>query len=628
MGTQFPESGKVRLTWMGEEVPAWMMELENAAIEKSIVFYSPNAHSRYSLINTFQLVSDPKPLPHLQPMAPGFGISSSPILTWLKLEEDLIYEPQSASESHYLWTTITTSFPFQTSFYLKGLDDSRPAKVSVSIRKRGAVDEHLIMVQINDSEINELSWGGEPEKLFNFQINSGKLIEGENTIKIEIAGEEDDRMVVDLDWVKIEYYRKSFQEMNNLEWRGGGDFEVIGGWNGVTLTLPINGGEGWISQAGPGGVVSYTTNLEEEYVTADENGWQFPRLLRPIHSINSLEKGFSGAEYVILTPSIWEADLAPLAEYYRNQGLKTTIATLDAVYDRFSGGQVDPTAIQAYLQNGLTNWQFQPKYALLVGDFVNDPSRLPDNGAYLPGFFVNTQYGGETVSDYPFSLGEDGIPRIAIGRWPVNNRVDLNQLVSNTINPNIDGSHDLLVSSIVDPSDLSFSGAQDIFSRLLKSYGSSNSTVFVPTNQEQPPEVDVPVLVYFGHGSLTTWGNPPQISTSMFNKQWNNPPEIILQFTCLTGYFISPENLSLSEVLLQSGVPAVIGPTSLTLPGDQWLLVENWVKALQDPDLIRVGDLLLNVWQNTSSEPDKEDITQTYQLFGDPAYSLLWKAKK
>jgi hypothetical protein len=96
----------------------------------------------------------------------------------------------------------------------------------------------------------------------------------------------------------------------------------------------------------------------------------------------------------------------------------------------------------------------------------------------------------------------------------------------------------------------------------------------------------------------------------------------------LTGYFISPENLSLSEVLLQSGVPAVIGPTSLTLPGDQWLLVENWVNALHDPDLIRVGDLLLYVWQNSSSEPDMEVITQTYQLFGDPAYSLLWKAKK
>ena len=84
----------------------------------------------------------------------------------------------------------------------------------------------------------------------------------------------------------------------------------------------------------------------------------------------------------------------------------------------------------------------------------------------------------------------------------------------------------------------------------------------------------------------------------------------------------------MSEVLLQSGVPAVIGPTSLTLPGDQWVLVENWAKALHDPDLIRSGDLLLYVWQNTSSASDAVDVPQTYQLFGDPAYSLLWKAKK
>jgi hypothetical protein len=629
MGKKFLESGRMRLTWMGVEVPAWMMVVEDESVEKSLVFYSPASHSRYSLTNTYQLESYSEPLPHIQTNMTGFGIASSSIKTWLKLEEDLIYEPQSKTESHYLWTTITASTPFLTTFDLNGVDEDKPAKVILSLRKRGAVDKHQIRLLINDSVVGDIFWEGEPEKQVDFQIPGGKLIGGKNTIKLEIIGEEADRMVVDLDWVKIENNRKSFQNMDNLQWQGIGDYEVISGWKGLTITLPIAGGEGWISQAGPGGVVAYTTTRDVVYVTVDESSWRFPKLLRPVHSTNSLEKGFSGAEYVILTPSTWEADLEPLADYYRNEGLKTTIASLDAIYDCFSGGQVDPSAIQKYLQAGLKNWDIPPKYALLVGDFVNNPSQLPENRAYLPGFFISTQYGGETVSDYPFSLGEDGIPVVAIGRWPVNGRDELRQFVSRTINRQVEGSFDVLVSSMVDPSDSSFSGAQEIFLKLLNpddnSYGSIG---MIPANQAEPPEVDAPILVYFGHGSLTAWGNPPLLNTSALTKPWINHPEIVLQFTCLSGYFVFAGQSSLSEVLLKVGVPAVIGPTSLTLPGDQWTLVENWAKALQNAELKRSGDLLLFVWRNTSTTSAELEVTQTYQLFGDPAYSLSWKVEK
>jgi hypothetical protein len=629
MGTKFPESGTMRLTWMGEEVPAWMMVVEDESVEKSLVFYSPDSHSRYSLTKTYQLESYSKPLPHIQTIMTGFWIASSSIKTWVKLEEDLIYEPQSKTESHYLWKTITTSTPFLTTLNLNGVDKDKPAKVILSLRKRGAVDKHQVRLVINDLVVGDKFWEGEPESQFEFQIPDGKLIEGKNTIMLEIIGEESDQMVVDLDWVKIEYYRKSFQEMDHLQWQGIGDYEVISGWKGLTLTLPIAGGEGWISQAGPGGVVAYSTTRDVVYVTADERSWRFPKLLRPVHSTNSLEKGFSGAEYVILTPSIWESDLEPLADYYRSEGLKTTIATLDAIYDRFSGGQVDPSAIQKYLQAGLKNWEIQPKYALLVGDFVNNPTQLPENGAYLPGFFISSQYGGETVSDYPFSLGEDNVPIVAIGRWPVNNRDELRQLVRSTIHRQAEGSVDMLVSSMVDPSASSFSGAQDIFLKLLNpDYNSSGSIGVIPTNQTEPLEVDAPILAYFGHGSLTAWGNPPLLNTSALTKPWINHPEIVLQFTCLSGYFVFAGQSSLSEVLLKVGVPAVIGPTSLTLPGDQWALVENWAKALQNADLKRSGDLLLFVWQNTSTTPAELEVTRTYQLFGDPAYFLSWKSEK
>lgn len=623
MGTTFPENGDLKVKRLGVEIPAWKLELQGAGVERSIAFYHSPSHSRYTTVDTYQLVSSPESMPTLLPMPPGFGAAATAVQTWIRLEEDNIYEPLSTSETKYLWETLTDQKPFQISFSLEGLKEESPTSLRMSVRKRGAIDRHAIEVQLNGLKIEEYSWQGSPEAEINIMIPPTAFAEEDNLIEISLTGDDAEKMVVDVDWLEVYYYQETIPGSSFLKWQTEKTSQNIGGWQGLTITLPVTEGEGWISQAGPTGVVSYPTTPGSVYVTADESGWKYPRLLRPIHTTDSLERGFSGADYIIIAPPIWQEDLEPLADYYRTQGLKTTIAALDAIYDRYTNGQVDPSAIQTYIQEAWRKWEIKPKYALLVGDFTNDPTKLPDNGAYLPSFFVNSKFGGETISDFPFSLDESGQSTIAIGRWPVNNRNDLQRILGNSLSQAESPPEELRIFGLVDPAEESFNQTYEIMRRLFEADQPISPEIAIERFEPQKlPESEFGFLVYFGHGSLTSWGSPPLLNTSIIKDEWRGVPLAVMQFTCLTSYFIAPDEVSLSEELLLAGVPIVYGPTHLTLPGDQWALVESWVMGLKEKNYERIGDLIVYTWNNLPATNEANEIRQTYILLGDPAYRI------
>lgn len=628
MGTKFPATGGVSIWQDGRVIPAWQLELDDATQGRSIVFYAAGSSSRYSQKDIYQLVQASQPTPKLEPMPPGFGAAISPVKTWLRLEENHFYDPLSMDESYWLWTTLTEDAPFSQSFELTGTDATQEGEMILSVGKRGAVDEHRLGVILNDRPLDEVSWAGEAKTTITLPIPPGMLLEGENLLQIKLQGEETNQMVVDLDWIEIEYFQGEVADRESLLWQAVGDVQNIGGWQGLTISLPLGGGEGWISQAGPGGVVTYPTQPGTEFITADEAGWRYPSLLRPVHNTSSLERGFSGAEYVILSPPAWQAELEPLADFRRNEGLKTTIATLDAIYDRYSNGQVNPAAIRSYLQEALRKWETPPRYVLLVGDFSVDPQQMPGDGTYLPAFFVNTPFGGETVSDYPFALDENGQPALAVGRWPVNNRQELAGVLNSTIGEDRNRSENLHILGLVDPSEADFAQTQGVMERLIQPQTGASLKVSLDFQSNSlPTRGDYPVLMYIGHGSLTAWANPPLMNGDIFARNWSTPPVLILQFTCLSGYFVAPDQTSLSEEFLRAGVPVVMGPTSLTLPADQWPLMENWLLTLQQAEFGRVGDMLLNVWKRMADSPQALDVTQTFLLFGDPAYKVPWADK-
>lgn len=628
LGFQFPPQNGMQLQFMGKSIPAWLVDENSVIPERSIVFYAPSPQSRYSATDTYQLVPNKQPMPGLKILSPGISTTRSSVKTQLHLEKNLVYEPQAGIEHPFFWGIISNGNSLLVPFQIQSFDDQKPCALTFFAASRGAAMETELEVKLNSQTIQTVKWSGNKGQQFTLEIPAGNLQAGDNAIKFSVIGDE---MVVDFDWADIQYYLES-PEQSVLVWTGDGTEQTISGWNGLVFALAENGANGWIAQAGPGGMITVPTEADSVYFAADQASLQKPLSIQKLQELPTDVEGFSGSDYLIFSPKPWLADLEPLAEYYRSQGLKASVIDTQSIYDQFSGGQVDPGGIQKYLQSAINKWQHKPAYALMVGDFVYDPLQLPKDGAYLPAFFIQTAYGGETVSDYPFSLDENGQPTLAIGRWPVNSREDVQFLVKTAIQWNQRQAEEQFTAlRMIDSSDEAFMGSAYIFGKLF--LGQDWNTHFPISEMKDldwgKGNLKYNSLIYFGHGSVVQWGTDPTITIEELKKNPIKDINFVLQFTCLTGYFISPGQPSLSEDLLLSGVPAVIGPTSLTLPSDQWMIIEKWADALQDPTLTRVGDLVAQVWKSTLiADPGQLDTLQTFLLFGDPALKIPWVTPK
>ncbi|MBE0687246.1 MAG: hypothetical protein IH585_14745, partial [Anaerolineaceae bacterium] len=103
----------------------------------------------------------------------------------------------------------------------------------------------------------------------------------------------------------------------------------------------------------------------------------------------------------------------------------------------------------------------------------------------------------------------------------------------------------------------------------------------------------------------------------------SSAPPVIISFSCLNGYFIHPEKISLAEGLLfypNGGVTGIFAPTGQTFMEEHEKLLQFFQDKLQSKNHFRIGDLIFH--QEGVKFPEdytKADILETYIYFGDPA---------
>jgi hypothetical protein len=135
------------------------------------------------------------------------------------------------------------------------------------------------------------------------------------------------------------------------------------------------------------------------------------------------------------------------------------------------------------------------------------------------------------------------------------------------------------------------------------------------------------LLAYFGHGSVSMLGKDKLFTTEdVGGLSKNARPPVVINMTCLIGFFIHPKVESLSEALLwkpDGGAVALLAPSSLTLPSDQSFLSQALVEViLTNPDT-RLGDIHLQARRQVPADNTGAlDVMHTFMLFGDPALRL------
>jgi hypothetical protein len=154
------------------------------------------------------------------------------------------------------------------------------------------------------------------------------------------------------------------------------------------------------------------TDTLREFVASDGMNFYTPEKVGNV-SFQNLH-ALPQVDYVIVTPPDFTSEANRLANLHRANGTTVHVVTTDQVYNEFSSGMLDPTAIKRFMKMFYDRSKFipnsEPKYLLLFGDGTYDPkNRVPNNNNYVPTYqALNSEnYISALVSDDYYGLLDD-----------------------------------------------------------------------------------------------------------------------------------------------------------------------------------------------------------------------------
>ncbi|KAA3658955.1 MAG: hypothetical protein DWQ04_23615 [Chloroflexi bacterium] len=596
----------------------------------ALIFYGQAPTNRYTPTRVYMLETGKKGVlmeetaVSLIPNAPTF----STITQTQHFEQNNIYESRArtaANDTVWFWHKFQPDGHFAIDLNLPHLlHDSSQITISLwglSSNPQIKID-HDIDVLINDHFLKTLQWDGAITHTETIIIPAGLLHSGQNQITFNNPPSIDNPVdIVLLDWIDLTVTTTSAPtnqiftintQVGNVQVDGVQKRPFL-----FNLTQP-NKPQLLTHWQHQNNTLTFAANENQHYLVTTSHEMQQPPHLQLLRNRAWLEV-ISGADFVIVTTDALKTAVSPLKTQRESEGLQVAIVSIADLYDTFATGHETPQAIHSFLQHASKNWSPSPQYVLLVGDATTDYRSYinPPPAHHIPTLMVPVTFGGETISDARLAdVDEDGRSDLALGRWPVNSKQEVTNLVKRTLA--YEHQAELKAETvIVDPADPAFSKMAD---RLVI------NGRFSHTDTQSTPQLDPAswFAAYIGHGSLTQWGqtsilHQDQLPTSM--------PPIILQFTCLTGLFAHPTQPSLSETMLNTpnGPIVTVAATSLTLSQHQEPFANTLIKEIENPATTRIGDAFLHAQQSltTTNNPALQDIHDTFILLSDPTTPIL-----
>ncbi len=368
-----------------------------------------------------------------------------------------------------------------------------------------------------------------------------------------------------------------------------------------------------------------------------------------------------GAKYIIVTNEKFKDQAERLKEYRQNEAphkLSSVVVYVDEIFNEYSSGMLDPTAIRNFLQDALNNWQVKPQFVLFFGDGDFDYYNLLGKNKNFVPTFQTLQSMNEIISyamdDYYSRLiGDDNSADIAIGRLPVSSLEEAESVVNKIIFYEKNSEKGLWRNTITLVADDGLTSKRDDGSlhtdqseRLSKNnippffdqnkiYLSNYPTVITGLGRRKP-EVNKAIinainngtliLNYIGHGSPELWAHEQVFVRETSIPQLRNKDYFFLTAaTCDFGKFDDPENQSGVEEMLVLNNYGMIGALSAVRPvysQENAALNGVFYRKLLGPKDSQglpypIGTAFYQMKQNRTGENDEK-----FHLFCDPALRL------
>jgi flagellar hook assembly protein FlgD len=397
-----------------------------------------------------------------------------------------------------------------------------------------------------------------------------------------------------------------------------------------------------------------------EYFAVGPNGYKTPVGIQKMG--NSNLHGFSdGAEFVIISHNDFLAEAQRLKEYREQAGpdaLSTYVADVQDVYNEFSGGLLDPTAIRDFLKYAYDNWKVKPRYVLLFGDGDYDYKNiLSQDKNWIPPYETPetlVQINSYCTDDYFAEVsGNDQIVDLAVGRIPVRSadeaRVVVDKIIAYENSVVFDPWKNLItfvaddgLTSTGDDGSIHTGQAEELAEvytpdefEKAKIYLVEYPTVNAAEGRRKPDaakaiidQINGGTLIinWTGHGNSEVWAHERVFQRETTIPQLVNKDKLtfVVAATCDFGRYDLPTDQSATEVLLVrenggsigtlTSTRAAYSPLNAAFNADFFthLLARDAQRKLS-----RLGDAVFATKQTHYGVND-----QKFHLFGDPTLRL------
>lgn len=404
------------------------------------------------------------------------------------------------------------------------------------------------------------------------------------------------------------------------------------------------------------------STARSKYIAVGKDVFKTP--INPVEIQNSnLHGEQTGAKFIIVTHKNFKDAANSLKSYKENQApvkISTYIADIDEIYNEFSGGSLDPTAVRDFLKYAYDNWQIKPEYVLLFGKGTYDYKNIEgysDN-------FVPTWQSVESLSlvnsystdDFFVRVsGNDPVIDIALGRITCRSADEANNIVNKIQDYELNqakGNWRNLITLVADDGRTSttYEGSEHTapsenlaniyFPKsfdINKIYSAAYPDVLTGQGRRKPLVNQAIInamndgtlfLNYIGHGSPELWAHEVIFEKSVSIPQLKNDKYFFLcAATCDFGYFDIPNFQSAAEALVMlpnSGAIASFTADRLVYSQINHALNYAFVQAL-----FRSARDTLNLSipigkASFLTKRTRVDINdQKYNILGDPTLRLL-----
>lgn len=362
-----------------------------------------------------------------------------------------------------------------------------------------------------------------------------------------------------------------------------------------------------------------------------------------------------GAEYVVITHADFAEQARRLAAWRsadRRFGPAPTTAVVDVgdVYEQFSGGLLDPTAIRNFLHEAALTWSPSPRYVVLLGDGSYD---YRDNAALGWGQWIPPYEDRESTYDdwYARVEGGDDRPDLALGRLPVQTpeqaRVVVDKLIDYDREPE-PGSwrgRVLLVADDTYNADLPLqlepfftADAESLATRYMPEGLDLDKLYLVEyplDGRFKPLARDALVasinrgailLTWVGHGNARVFAHEHIFTVSTDVAALANGRRLPFVYTAASqmGVFDDPLRDSVPEALIKwpaGGAIGMVAATRVGFHGSNMDLARRFHERLfrSGRTQVPVGQALLEAKRLSDANPEN---VRRYSLFGDPLTRL------